>query len=207
MRGTVLDIGCSDKSLENILEKSCKYIGLDYLQTAKEMYNTTPDIYGDAHNLPIKSSSIDSITLLDVLEHLDSPEECILEIQRILKPGGKLCLQAPFLYPIHDAPYDFQRWTQFGLCKLLKSNNFGIEAIHENGSIPTTLTLLINLGISKTTTELIECSRIFFLLILITLPLILLVNISGYLLGIVFKNKSFMPFGYLIVCQKKNDVT
>ncbi len=204
IKGTILDIGCSDKFLKKVLDNNCNYIGLDYLQTAKTMYNTTPDIYGDAHNLPIKNSSIDSITLLDVLEHLGSPEECIIEIQRVLKPGGKFCLQAPFLYPIHDAPYDFQRWTKFGLLKLLESNNFKIEDIYENGSIPTTLILLVNLGISKITSELIEYSRFFLLLLLITMPLILFFNIVGLTLGLLFKNTSFMPFGYLIICQKNN---
>ena len=77
------------------------------------------EIFADAQSLPFKNKSIDTILLLDVLEHLPRPEECFEEIYRKSKPNGKVIIQVPFLYPIHDAPLDFRRWTQHGLRGLL----------------------------------------------------------------------------------------
>ena len=42
------------------------------------------------------------------------------EMHRVLKPVGRLFLSTPFILPIHDAPYDFYRYTQFGLAHLCR---------------------------------------------------------------------------------------
>jgi SAM-dependent methyltransferase len=109
--GLVLDIGCADQQIRRFLPVTSRYVGMDYYQTAANWYKTVPHVYGDAQALPFASSSADHILLLDVLEHLPRPENCVAEINRVLKRGGKLVMQAPFVYPIHDAPLDFQRWT------------------------------------------------------------------------------------------------
>ena len=57
--------------------------------------------------LPIATNSIDSVLFLDVLEHLQNPDQALNEIFRVLKSNGVLILQVPFLYPIHDAAYDY----------------------------------------------------------------------------------------------------
>ena len=61
---------------------------------------------------PFTDAQFESVLLLDVLEHLRAPEVCITEIERVLKIRGKLFLKVPFLYPVHDAPFDFHRWTR-----------------------------------------------------------------------------------------------
>lgn len=203
LTNTVLDIGCADQYLENYLVQNSYYIGLDYLKTTDEMYHTTPTIYGDAQNLPINDSSVDSVALLDVLEHLNKPENCIKEIYRVMKTSGVLCLQVPFIYPIHDAPYDYHRWTLFGLTNLLKSNSFKIETTHSQGNISETFSLLTNIGLAKITLDLIKISKIFGIVVPIISILVFITNLIGFLLGKVCKNNTFMPFGYLLICTKK----
>ncbi|MBI2099171.1 class I SAM-dependent methyltransferase [Candidatus Uhrbacteria bacterium] len=78
------------------------------------------DIVGDAHALPFPDNSFDLVLCIEVLEHLKSPERAIAEMKRVLRPGGKLILTTRFLYPIHDAPGDFWRFTEYGLRYLLR---------------------------------------------------------------------------------------
>jgi SAM-dependent methyltransferase len=62
----------------------------------------------------------------DVLEHIPEPEMIISEIYRVLKLNGKLLLNVPFYYCIHEAPHDFYRFTEFALRYLLEKVGFKI---------------------------------------------------------------------------------
>jgi SAM-dependent methyltransferase len=79
-----------------------------------------PDIVGDICMHGFKDKVFDVVILSEVLEHLYSPTEGLQNIYRILKPGGKLILSAPFIMPIHDQPNDFFRFTRYGLALLLR---------------------------------------------------------------------------------------
>lgn len=82
--------------------------------------NIEIDIFGDAHQLPMKDNSFDNILCTEVLEHLHSPRIAIAAMRRVLKPGGKLILSTPFLMPLHDVPEDYYRFTPYGLRELFK---------------------------------------------------------------------------------------
>lgn len=75
---------------------------------------------GDAHTLPFADDSFDTVLCTEVLEHLVEPQRAIDEIFRVLKPGGTLLLTTRFLFPIHDAPHDYFRFTKYGLRYLLR---------------------------------------------------------------------------------------
>ncbi len=70
---------------------------------------------GDAHSLPFDNSSIDSLVYQAVLEHVHDPRRVINEAERVLKPGGYLYLEVPFLQGFHADPHDYQRYTLEGL--------------------------------------------------------------------------------------------
>ena len=202
VRGIVLDIGCSDQHVHQLLNKECHYIGLDYYQTATQWYNSRPQVYGDAQILPFCNESIDSILLLDVLEHLPRPGDCIAEIKLVLKPGGKLVLQVPFIYPIHDAPLDFQRWTIHGLYELAHKFGFEIKETVTFGRPLETATLLTNIASSKT---LIECikQRNPVAILVIFLPFsTFIINVLAWIFAMISPNDYIMPHGYQLVCVK-----
>ncbi|MDR2051740.1 MAG: methyltransferase domain-containing protein [Deltaproteobacteria bacterium] len=71
---------------------------------------TNPDYLASADDLPIASDSRDIVLLSEVLEHLRYPEKALAEAWRVLAPGGHVFLLAPFLYPLHADPEDYQRW-------------------------------------------------------------------------------------------------
>lgn len=126
--GTVLDIGSADRWIKTHLPPDTTYVALDYPATGDAFYGTRPDVFADAAFLPIGDSRIDGVVCMEVLEHLKYPQKALCEIARVLKPGGHAWLSMPFMYPLHNGPYDFQRYTEYGLRRDVKSA--GLEIIH-----------------------------------------------------------------------------
>lgn len=80
------------------------------------------DFVGDAHQLkPFKDGEFSHLLCTEVLEHLSDPAAAINEMYRVLKPGGKLILTTRFIFPIHNAPGDYFRFTKYGLAHLFRN--------------------------------------------------------------------------------------
>jgi len=110
--------------------------------------NPYVDIFMDLNQpLLFPDQEFDTIILSDVLEHISNPELLWQEMFRILKPGGKLILNVPFLYPIHEQPYDFFRYTQFALERMAEKAGFKIVLLEKIGGLPEVLTDLLAKGI------------------------------------------------------------
>lgn len=76
--------------------------------------------------LPYADGSFETIILSDVLEHLPEPMHCWKEMNRLLTPGGKLLLNVPFYYPLHEVPYDFYRYTEYALRRFADLTGFQV---------------------------------------------------------------------------------
>ena len=74
----------------------------------------------DAHSIPYRDQSFDCVIAQAVLEHVVDPARCVAEIHRVLRPGGLLYVETPFMQPVHGGPYDFLRFTRSGLRWLLR---------------------------------------------------------------------------------------
>lgn len=105
-----------------------------------------PDILDDIVNSSIESDSFDFIICAEVLEHVENPFEAVNNIMRIVKTGGDVLISTPFIFPTHDAPYDFFRYTEFGLKKLF-SNIGEITSFKCKNSYIESLMLLILRGL------------------------------------------------------------
>lgn len=79
------------------------------------------DVAGDGERLPFRDGVFDGALLDAVIEHLARPHVVVAEVRRVLKPGGVVLAQVPFLYPFHAAPHDFQRYTPAGLTMLFEA--------------------------------------------------------------------------------------
>lgn len=75
----------------------------------------------DAHTLPFKNGSFDAVVAQAVLEHVFEPVQCVKEMSRVLAEHGYVYAETPFMYPTHDAPYDFQRFTYLGHRRLFRN--------------------------------------------------------------------------------------
>jgi len=202
IKGRVLDIGCADQFISKYLPANSEYLGLDYYQTAIDWYNTRPNVFGDAQRLPFADETMDSVLLLDVLEHIPDPNLCMTEISRVLKKKGILILQVPFVYPIHDAPLDFQRWTSFGLHKLAEMHGFSVKEEKTLGKSVETAGLLFNISLCKLVLAWAKRKHPAVILFLIIGPLVVLVNVFCWLLAFLSSVEDFMPHGYRLILEK-----
>jgi SAM-dependent methyltransferase len=87
------------------------------------------DIYGtalthfiaDAHQIPLAAGSVDAVFVQAVLEHVLDPGRVVGEIHRVLRPGGLVYAETPFLQQVHAGAYDFTRYTASGHRWLFRS--------------------------------------------------------------------------------------
>jgi SAM-dependent methyltransferase len=100
--------------------------------------------------LPFLDGSFDVVLCTEVLEHLTEPQRAIDEMYRVLEPGGQLLLTTRFLFPIHDAPHDYFRYTKYGLLYLLRRFD-EIRLEEETDAIGTLAVLVQRLGMQAQT--------------------------------------------------------
>lgn len=87
-----------------------------------------PDILGDFCTYDFKDIKFDYVVLAEVLQFFTNPKDGLENAFSILKPGGKIIITTPFIFPIHDRPYDLYRFTKHGLEYLLaKFENVQIQ--------------------------------------------------------------------------------
>jgi SAM-dependent methyltransferase len=122
-KGVLYDLGCGEAPYrEFFLGYAEKYIGVDW---AGSYHATKADIAADMNMpLPIESAVAGTVVSLSVMEHLCEPQNMLNEAYRILKPGGTMILQVPFMWWVHEAPYDYYRYTRFGLKYMFEKASF-----------------------------------------------------------------------------------
>ncbi len=202
LTGVVLDIGCADAKPRRHLSAEVQYVGIDYYSTAAGWYGTRPDVYADAQSLPLSDASVDHSLLLDVLEHIPQPDRCLTELSRVLKRGGSLTIQVPFLYPVHDAPLDFHRWTRFGLLQAAGKHGFHVAQEKAVGHPLETAALNANIALSKTVVNWIQQKNPLALLA-IFLPLVVpIINVLAWGLAALGRDDDLMPYAYRMVWIK-----
>ena len=117
-------------------------LGSGYTDLRPDMINVDLLAYApvnvvcDITELPFKDNSVDQIINIAVLEHVPNPQKVISEIHRILKPGGKLLCEIPFMQAFHASPYDFQRFTYEGIkVQFQEFKNLKIHSISPTGGM------------------------------------------------------------------------
>ena len=132
-----------------------------------------PDIVMDVTNLEFNDNSFDLVIMMEVLEHVKEPKKALSEIYRVLSHNGKLIMSTPFILGIHDEPYDYYRFTKYGLEYLLR--DFKIEIQETNDFAHTILVLIGRLMKSKLRRDKIVSLMIFMPLLLVY-PMVFIVS-------------------------------
>ena len=84
-------------------------------------------VAGDVHRLPFQDNVFEAVVCLNAFEHYRDPHGAMNEINRILKPGGRLFMHTAFMQPLHEAPHHYYNCTEFGLREWLRS--FQVEEL------------------------------------------------------------------------------
>jgi len=201
--GLVLDIGCGHQRVRPFVPAACRYVGFDYYKTASAMYGTRPDVYSDAAALPVPDGAADTVLLLEVLEHLPDAERALREAARVMSPAATLVISVPFLYPLHDAPYDFQRWTPRGLAAALERQGLIVASSQTIGTPFETAALIANIALAQASLRLVSRWPLTALLAVPLLGILVLpINLLGWLLGRIDRDHERMPFGCRVWCRK-----
>jgi SAM-dependent methyltransferase len=125
--GRLLDLGCGKVPLYILYRGHATEI------TCVDWANT---LHGNQHideavdlsrPLPFDDNRFDTIILSDVLEHIPVPERLWNEMARVLAPNGRIMMNVPFYYWLHEQPHDYYRYTQFALLRFLEIS--GMEAV------------------------------------------------------------------------------
>ena len=147
-KGVLYDLGCGESPYRDFfLRHARQYIGVDW---AGSYHDTKADIAADLNNpLPIGSEVADTVISLSVLEHLCEPQVMLNEAFRILKPDGGIVLQVPWQWWIHEAPYDFFRYTPYGLKYLFEKAGFVNIVVEPQAGFFSTAILKLNYFTSR----------------------------------------------------------
>ena len=129
-KGALLDLGCGNKPYESLYQpKTISQTGCDVIQSDKNRV----DVICPVTDLKFPDEQFDTILCTQVLEHVFEHDKMMSEIYRVLKPGGHIILTVPFVWELHEEPFDFFRYTKHALKELFEHSGFEIDYIKPNG--------------------------------------------------------------------------
>lgn len=115
----VLDAGAGECIYRPLFE-GCRYVAVDRgVGDAAWNYGRL-DARADLEQLPFREGAVDLVLCTETLEHVARPDRVLVELCRVLRPGGTLALSVPFLHPVHQAPHDYFRYTPHGLDRMFR---------------------------------------------------------------------------------------
>lgn len=143
IKGNIIDLGCGERPYEEwLLQYGNTYLGVDWSET---LHALRADIVADLSKpLPLDDNVADTVVSFSVLEHLFRPQQLLAEAYRLLRPGGSLLLQVPFMWGVHEAPHDYYRFTPYALTSMGREANFDEVIVSPQGGYWTAATLKAN---------------------------------------------------------------
>jgi SAM-dependent methyltransferase len=195
---TLLDVGAGDCQYKHFFAGRCKYISQDVGGKDDNFTYDKIDIRSEIYDIPLPSGTVDIILCTQVLEHLKYPAKALQEMNRLLKPGGKLYLTVPFASEEHMMPYDYFRYTRFSLDFLMREHGFKPLIIDPQGGRFITL----GKGIKDLFPLLTQATpRLHKVLYVIQAPVVVPILLILFLLDGLDKNKH-MTQNYDVVAEK-----
>jgi SAM-dependent methyltransferase len=131
-RGVILDVGGGEQPWRSLVSPHANYTMID-IPSGFSMRHKDCALF-DGRQFPIRSDSCDVVISVEVLEHVQGLNGHLMEIARVLKPGGKLIATTPWSARLHFAPLDFQRLSPYGISSLLESSGLVLHSLSARGN-------------------------------------------------------------------------
>ncbi len=192
--GKTLDVGCGTKPYQKLFNHST-YVGLEF-ETGIDSEKKVADYYYDGKTFPFKESEFDSVVTNQVLEHVFNPDEFLSEINRVLKPNGKLLLTVPFVWDEHEQPYDYARYSSFGLKALLEKNGFEVLDLRKSVNDYSVLVQLFSAYVYKITRQNIFIKNLALILVIVP------VTIFGILISKILPKNNDLYLDNIVLAEK-----
>ncbi len=130
----LLDIGCGEKPYRRYFTAQ-HYVGIDLPTYGLQAV----DLFGSALRIPFRDATYDTVLCTEVLEHVSEPDQLFDEVTRLLKSGGTLILTTPQTWGLHMEPYDYFRYTRYGLEALAQQAGLTVQSIQPTCGVWATL--------------------------------------------------------------------
>ncbi len=194
IKGKTLDVGCGIKPYEQLFNSS-EYIGVEVEVSGHNHSNSKVDVYYDGKTLPFSENEFDSVVTFQVFEHVFTPSQFLKEINRVLKNNGTLLLAVPFVWDEHEQPYDYARYSSFGLTHILKEHGFEIVEIKKSVNNFAAIFQLINMYIYKVLS-------FHFVTKLVALLFIVPCTLLGILFSIILPSNNDLFLDNIVLARK-----
>lgn len=160
------------------------------------------DYVVDAHNLSrFSDGSFEVVLATEVLEHLHTPQQAIDEMHRVLKPGGSVILTTRFIFPLHNIPGDYWRFTRYGLERLFR-NFKHVEVIEETKTLEAIAVLFERLAFQADTLWLKPLSICWLVLSKLTMLFSFIITSEYGEVNRTHRTKGILSSGYYVVAVK-----
>ncbi len=179
LTGQLLDFGCGNKPYKHLFNVQ-NYTGLDIEISGHDHKNELIDVFYDGNKIPFDDNNFDSIFSSEVFEHVPNIDTILRELNRVCKTNGHLLVTIPFIWEEHEIPFDFVRYTSYGIENKLKENGFEILRLQKTTNYINTVFQLWNAFVHQNILK-HKISRIFLNPILITPTLIIGILLSKIL--------------------------
>ncbi|MCP9787678.1 class I SAM-dependent methyltransferase [Cyanobium sp. Maggiore-St4-Cus] len=127
--GRILDFGCGSRPYAACFPDVHDYMGVEYDRNLQpgSFYEKDKVYFYDGLKLPFPDNYFDAIVSFQVIEHIENLHDSLCELKRVSRPGAKLLITGPLLWPEHEAPFDFRRFTRWGVEQIF--NGAGLEVV------------------------------------------------------------------------------
>jgi SAM-dependent methyltransferase len=130
--GRALDMGAGQLAWKDLLTRHVEVYTSGDLTPGHRQLDVVFDVTG---GLPFADESFDTVFCCSVLEHAVEPWRAFSEMRRVLSAEGKAIVSVPFLFPLHDEPHDYYRFTGYGVRYLAQRSGFQVEEMVVNGGL------------------------------------------------------------------------
>jgi SAM-dependent methyltransferase/uncharacterized protein YbaR (Trm112 family) len=144
----VLDAGCGRGEVPALFRRydvPLDYYGVD-LAVGDPTWQFRVTAIADLHRLPFRDGSFDKVVCSQVLEHVDDPIRVFGELARVVRPGGRVFLSLPFIWHLHQEPFDRFRFSVHALRQMTEKYGMIEDEIRPMGGYFSTLRYLLNHG-------------------------------------------------------------
>lgn len=152
----------------------------------------------DGNIFPFENEMFESIVMFEVFEHVFNPNQFIREISRVLKSKGYLLITVPFIWDEHEQPYDYARYSSFGLKAIFEENGFEVIEHRKTNPNISVVFQLTNAYIYK-----IFMNRNKYIREIINLLCCSIINILGTVFSRLLPNNPDLYLDNIIVLKKK----
>jgi SAM-dependent methyltransferase len=142
-KGRVLDVGGGRRRGRFVPPEDARWIVVDVSCAGR------PHAAADVQDLPFRDGAFDVIKMTEVLEHVPDTARALAECRRVLRPGGRVVITAPFLERLHGDPHDYARYTREMWERLLAAAGLKPLAIDPQGGYFTHLAGLARFAVLR----------------------------------------------------------